>query len=52
MLSVGMKMHCLERQSMSTKIVVCPEEVGSCLIKSMRIEFHGFDRMKSCFRSL
>ena len=51
MLSVGMKMHCLERRSTTTRIVVCPEEAGSCSMKSMEMEFHGFEGMESCFRS-
>ena len=49
--TVGMKMHCLKRQSMTTRIAVCSEEAGSCLMKSMEMEFHGFDGMGSCFRS-
>ena len=49
--SVGMKMHCLERRSTTTRIAVCPEEAGSCLMKSMEMEFHGFEGMGSCFRS-
>ena len=51
MLSVGIKMHCLERQSTTTRIVVCPEEAGSCLMKSIEMEFHGFKGIGSCFRS-
>ena len=50
-LSVGMKMHCLERWSTTTRIAVCLEEAGSCLMKSMEMEFHGFEGMRSCFRS-
>ena len=50
-LSVEMKMHCLERQSMTTRIVVCLEEAGSCSMKSMEIEFYGFNGIGSCFRS-
>ena len=52
MSSVGMKMQCLERRSMTTRIVVCPEEAGSCLMKSIEMEFHGFEGMGSYFRSL
>ena len=37
---------------MTTRIAVCPEEARSCSMKSMEIEFHGFDGMESCFRSL
>ena len=51
MLSVGMKMHCLERRSTTTRIAVRLEEAGSCLMKSMEMEFHGFEGMESCFRS-
>ena len=50
-LSVGIKMHCLERRSMTTRIAVCPEEAGSYLMKSMEMEFHGFEGIGSCFRS-
>ena len=50
-LLVGMKMHCLERRSMTTRITVCPEEAGSCLMKSMEMDFHDFDGMGSYFRS-
>ena len=51
MLSIGMKMHCLERRSMTTRIVVCLEEARSCSIMSMKMEFHSFEGMGSCFRS-
>ena len=37
---------------MTTRIVVYLEEAGSFLMKSMEIEFHGFNGMESCFRSL
>ena len=37
---------------MTTRITVCPEEAGSCSMKSMEMEFHGFKGMGSCFRSL
>ena len=37
---------------MTTKIAVCPEEARSCSMKSMEMEFHDFDGMGSCFRSL
>ena len=37
---------------MTTKIAVCLEEAGSCSMKSMEMEFHGFDGIGSCFRSL
>ena len=35
---------------MTTRIAVCPEEGGSSM-KSMEMEFHGFDGIGSCFRS-
>ena len=50
-LSVEMKVHCLERQSTTTRIAMCLEEVRSCLMKSMEMEFHGFEGMESGFRS-
>ena len=49
--SVAMKMYYLERQSMTTRIAVCPEEARSCSMKSMEMEFHDFEGMESCFRS-
>ena len=52
MLSVGIKMHCLERQSTTTRIVVCLEEARSCLMMSMKMEFYGFEGIRSCFKSL
>ena len=52
MSSVKMKIYCLERQSMTTKIVVCLEKAGSCSLESMEMEFHGFKGVGSCFRSL
>jgi hypothetical protein len=36
---VGMKMHCFERRS-TTRMDVKPEEVGSCSMKSIEMEFH------------
>ena len=38
---VGMKMPCLESQSTTTRIAVCPEDEGRCSIKSMVI--HGLE---------
>ena len=37
---------------MTTRIMVCPEEARSCSMESMKIEFHGFEGIGSCFRSL
>ena len=36
---------------MTTRIVVCLKEARSCSMKSMEMEFHGFEGMGSCFRS-
>ena len=36
---------------MTTRIALCLEEAGSYLMKSMEMEFHGFDGIGSCFRS-
>ena len=48
---VGMKMPCLESQSMTTRRAVWPEEFGRCLMKSMEIEFQGLLGTRSCFKS-
>ena len=37
-LVVGMKMPCLESQSTTTRMVVCPEDKGRCSIKSIEID--------------
>ena len=36
---------------MTSRIAVCPEEARSYLMKSMEMEFHGFNGIGSCFRS-
>ena len=36
---------------MITKIAVYLEEAGSCSMKSMEMEFYGFEKIGSCFRS-
>ena len=36
---------------MTTRIAVYPEEARSCPMKSMEMEFHGFNKIGSCFRS-
>ena len=46
---VGINRHCLERQSTTTSMEVNPEDGGSCSMKSMEMEFHGFSGMGSCF---
>ena len=45
---VGMKIDCFEKQSTMTRIEVNPEEAGSCLMKSIEIEFQGFSGTGSC----
>ena len=47
-----MKSVCLDNLSTTTRMAVKPSEGGSCLIKSMEMEFHGFSGMGSCFRRL
>ena len=44
----GMNIHCLERQSMMTRMEVKPEEDGSCSMKSIDMEFHGRLGIRSC----
>ena len=45
---VGMNSACFERWSTMTRIVVKPEDTGSCSVKSMEMEFHGHSGMGSC----
>ena len=45
-----MKSACLDNLSMMTRMAVKPSEEGSCSIKSIEMEFHGFFRTGSCFR--
>jgi len=45
---VGMKMDCFESWSMTTRMAVKLDDVGSCSMKSMEMEFQGFSRMGSC----
>ena len=47
---VGMKMPCLESQSTTTTMAVCPEDEDRCSIKSIEIEFHGCLGTGSCFK--
>ena len=39
---VGIKIPCLEKQLMMTRMAVNSEDAGSCSMKSMEIEFQGF----------
>ena len=47
-----MKSAYLDNLSMTTRMAVKPSKGGSCSIKSMEMEFHGFSWMGSCFRRL
>ena len=47
---VGMKIACLVSLSMTTKMLVYPDDDGRCSMKSMEIEFQGFSGMGSCRR--
>src|SRR6266581_608922 len=49
---MGMKMHCFERWSTTTKMAVNLEEVGSCSMKSIKMEFHRHLGIGSCFSKL
>src|SRR6266705_3511372 len=46
---VGMKTHCFERWSTTTKMAVNPEDAGSCSMKSIEMEFHRHLGIGSCF---
>src|SRR6266581_5370034 len=46
---VGMKTHCFERQSTTTKMAMNPEDAGSCSMKSIEMEFHRRSGIRSCF---
>ena len=45
---VGMNIACFVRRSTTTKIVVYPDDFGSCSMKSMDIEFQGCSGIGSC----
>ena len=45
---VGMNIACFVRWSTTTKIVVYPDDFGSCSMKSMDIEFQGCSGIGSC----
>ena len=47
-----MKSACLDNLSTTTRMEVKLSEGGSCSMKSMDMEFHGFSGTGSCFRSL
>ena len=50
-LTVGIKINCLVRQSMMTNIMAELSDRGSFLMKFMDIEFQGLSGIRSCFRS-
>ena len=50
-LTVGIKIDCLVKQSTMTNIVLEPLDMGNFLMKSMDIEFHSLSGIGSCFRS-
>ena len=52
MLWVGMNIHCFDKQLMTTRMEVNPEDGGSCSMESIDMEFHGFLGMGSCFNKL
>jgi len=45
-------MACLESLSTMTRMAVKLVDEGSCLMKSIEMEFHGFSGTGSCFSSL
>src|ERR1700719_3196871 len=47
-LVIGMKIPCFVNLSTTTRIAVKPELSGSCLMKSIEVEFHSFSGMGSC----
>jgi len=44
-------MACLESWSTTTRMAVKLEDEGSCLMKFIKMEFHGFSGTGSCFSS-
>ncbi len=49
---VGMNSDCLVSLSTITRIAVNPSNVGSCLMKSIKIDSHGWPGIGSCLRRL
>ena len=47
-----MKITYLDNLSITTKIMVKPLDLGSCLIKSIEIEFQGYLEMRSYLSKL
>ena len=43
-----MKMTCFDSQSMMTSMAVKPEKEGSCSMKSIEMEFHGWLGTSNC----
>ena len=46
-----MNRACLESLSTTTRMAVKPEEFGSCSMKSIKMEFHGFSGTGNCLSS-
>src|SRR5258707_8718375 len=48
----GMNITCFIKWSMTTRIVEKSSEAGSCLMKSIEIDDHGQEGIRSCFNFL
>ena len=48
--SIGIRMAYLENQSITTRIESDDADVGRSSIKFMKIDFHEWSRMRSCWR--
>src|SRR5437899_12513632 len=46
---VGTDIACFESRSITTRMAVKPVEGGSCSMKSIDLEFHGFSGTGSCW---
>ena len=51
-IKMGIKIPCLEKQSMITRMAVNSEDAGSCSMKFMDIKFQGFSGTESFLSSL
>src|SRR5258708_2891166 len=49
---VGMNSNCLVNLSMITRITVNPSDMGSCSMKSIKIDSQGWPGIGSCLRRL
>src|SRR5258705_4230468 len=48
----GMNIACFVKQSTTTRIVEKPSEAGSCSMKSIEMDNHGWEGISSCFNFL